>query len=152
MNSAEVPDAGKLPSEHRNVENVQAFLRLLEEKDIDRWAELWDANAEQFYPYGTEMFPEHLVGKTAIYDRWKALPDMFESLRFPVQEVWSDGDTVIAKFEGELIRHDGVRYENNYICVFKFTDEGKLSAYWEYFDPIPAGIAFDLLEVTYRRP
>jgi ketosteroid isomerase-like protein len=133
----------------RNIETVRVFLRLLEEKDIDSWMELWDEDADHIYPYGTHMFPPHLTGKQAIHDRWKQLPDSFASLSFPIQEIWSDGDTVIVRFDGELVREGGEVYRNGYLCIFKFTDVGKLREYWEYFDPILAGVAFGLAKITY---
>jgi ketosteroid isomerase-like protein len=132
-----------------NVDTVYTFLRLLEEKDIDAWIELWADHADHYYPFGIHMFPHHLAGKAAIYDRWKNTPGMFETLAFPVQETWVDGDTVIARFESDSILKGGRRYLNNYISIFKFDDAGKIREYWEYFDPIIAGEDFKLSETRY---
>lgn len=146
-------DTSEQRPEGRNGDTVRDFLKFLEEKDIDSWIGLWDdERAEQFYPYGTEMFPPHVVGKQVIHDRWKTMPDMFAELSFPIRELWSDGDTVIARFDGDMVRNDGGRYRNSYLGIFKFSAEGKLREYWEYFDPILAGISFGLAEVTYPRP
>jgi ketosteroid isomerase-like protein len=133
----------------RNVTAVRLFLRLLEEKDIDSWIGLWDEDAEQVYPFGTEMFPPRLVGREAVYERWKNLPAMFESLSFPVREVWTDGDTVIARFDGDCVMRDSTVYRNSYLSIFTFTPEGRIRRYWEYFDPIVAGTSFGLAEVSY---
>lgn len=137
----------------RNVETVHTFLRLLEEKDIDRWIELWAEGADHYYPFGTRMFPAHIVGKTAVYSRWSNTPDMFESWSFPITETWADGDTVIARFEGDCVLKDsGRRYRNSYLSIFKFTDDGRIHAYWEYFDPIVAAEYFGLAEIRYNTP
>ena len=135
----------------RNTAAVTEFLRLLEEGDIPAWMELWAEDADHYYPYGTEMFPAHIVGKAAIHERWKGMPGNFSELSFPIRETWADGDTVLARFDSDLVLKDsGDEYHNSYLGVFKFDDEGKLYEYREYFDPILAGQAFGLLDVTYR--
>lgn len=135
----------------RNVATVRSFLRLLEEKDIDGWIELWSGDADHYYPYGGAMFPRHLVGKAAIYERWKDMPQMFDSLSFPIRETWADGDTVIARFDSDNVMSGagGRRYRNTYVCIFKFDRAGKLREYHEYFDPIIAGVDYGLAQVTY---
>jgi len=133
----------------RNISAVRAFLRLLEVKNIGAWIELWADDAEQYYPFGTAMFPSHMVGKSVIYDRWKNLPGMFDSLRFPIRETWIDGDTVIARFDGICQMKNGQAYRNAYVSIFKFDEAGKIREYWEYFDPILAGIDFGFAEVEY---
>jgi ketosteroid isomerase-like protein len=95
------------------------------------------------------MFPRQLVGKAAIYERWKATPDRFDNLAFPIRETWTDRDTVIARVDSESILTGGKSYLNNYVCIFKFNSAGKIKEYWEYFDPIVAGVDFGLAEVTY---
>lgn len=129
---------------------VRAFLRLLETKNIDAWIGLWAADGEQRYPYGTEMFPPHLAGRAAIHDRWRNLPDQFDSLRFPIREVWSDGDTVLVRFDGACVpKGGGPTYRNSYLSIFKFDAADKVVEYAEYFDPIPAGVGFGLMRVEY---
>jgi ketosteroid isomerase-like protein len=134
----------------RNVATVHRFLRLLEEKDIAGWIDLWAEGADHYYPYGTEMFPAHLVGKAAIHDHWKDLPAQFTSLSFPVHETWVDGDTVIARFDSHNEMAAGGTYANTYVCIYKFDAAGKIREYWEYFDPIIAGVDYGLAEIAYR--
>jgi ketosteroid isomerase-like protein len=131
------------------VATVHTFLRLLEEKNIEAWIELWADDADQYYPYGQRMFPPHLSGKDTIYQRWRTLPDAFESLSFPVRDTWVDGNTVVARFDGRCVTAAGREYTNTYVSVFTFDAAGKIREYSEYFDPILAGTHFGLLEVTY---
>jgi ketosteroid isomerase-like protein len=138
----------------RNIATVSTYLRLLEEKDIDTWIELWADDAHHYYPFGTEMFPRHLVGKAAIYDNWKGVPELFDSLSFTIHEIWADrfSDTVIARFDSDnVMRGGGRRYQNTYVCVFKFDGEGRIREYREYFDPIVTGTTYGLAEVRYLR-
>jgi ketosteroid isomerase-like protein len=133
-----------------NVGAVRTFLDLLERGDIDTWLDLWAEDAEQYYPFGTEMFPHHIVGRAAIHERWRDMPAMFTSLRFPVRETWVDGDTVVTRFDGECVLRDGTTYANHYLGIFKFDAAGRIREYWEYFDPIVAGVGFGLATVDYR--
>jgi ketosteroid isomerase-like protein len=131
---------------------VRDFFRCLEEKDMDSWIDLFADDADHYYPFGTEMFPPHLKGKKAIAAQWKGVPDMFDSLRFPIHEVWTDrdSDTVIVRLDGDNVMTGGEgTYRNNYVCVFKFDEEGKIREYREYFDPIIAAATFGLAEVRY---
>lgn len=133
----------------RNAETVTTFLRLLEERNIDDWMELWADDGAQYYPFGTQMFPRHLVGKAAIYDRWKGMPSMFDSLSFPIRETWEVDDTVLARFDSECVLTGGRQYLNTYLGIFKFDAEGRVREYWEYFDPIVAGVEFGIAAVAY---
>ena len=45
-----------------------------------------------------------------------------------------DNDTLIARYEGDCIGHDGVEYRNNYVGIFGFRD-GLISSWREYDDP-----------------
>ena len=133
----------------RNVGTVRTFLALLEAGDIDGWIELWADDADHYYPFGTEMFPAHLAGKAAIFDRWRTLPAMFERLAFPLSRTWSDQDTVVATFDADCVLADGRPYRNTYICVFTFDPAGRIREYREYFDPIIAGTGFGLAGIVY---
>jgi ketosteroid isomerase-like protein len=140
--------AGKLIEANKT--SARAFLRLLEEKRVDAWIELWAEDADHFYPFGTRMFPEYLTGRSAVYERWKDMPGMFRRLRFPVRGVWADGDTVVLRFDGECLMHDGTTYRNTYVSLLTFDEAGKIRFYEEYFDPIEAGLSFGMLDVAYR--
>jgi ketosteroid isomerase-like protein len=135
-----------------NAETVRTFLRLLEDGDIGKWIELWAPDADHFYPYGTEMFPPHIAGRQAIYDRWKDTPGMFDAMLFPLRDIWADGNTVIARFDGDcVLKGTGEHYRNSYISIFTFDSAGLITQYWEYFDPITAGVGFGLATVTYQK-
>lgn len=133
-------------------ERVRTFLRLLEQGDIDSWIELWAEDADHHYPYGTEMLPAHLTGKPAIHELWTNAIGMFDVLSFPIREIFTDGATAIARFDSDSVLKSGKPYLNTYVCVFTFDEQGRLREYWEYFDPIAAGLAFGLLEVRYLEP
>jgi hypothetical protein len=39
------------------------------------------------------------------------------------------------------------RYDNSYILVFKFDNQGKIKEYLEYFNPITTGVSYGLIKV-----
>lgn len=137
-------------SAERNVVTVATFLRLLERGDIEAWIGLWALHAEQHYPFGTTMFPPHIVGRDAIYRHWRDLPAQFTTMSFPLRDTWVDGDTVLARFDGECVRDGAPPYRNHYLGVFRFDRDGLIRSYSEYFDPILAAEAFGLAEVRYH--
>jgi ketosteroid isomerase-like protein len=133
----------------RNVGTVHEFMRLLEAKDMAGWKDLWAEDADHYYPFGVEMFPPHMSGRETIAEHWAGLPQLFLSMSFPIEEVWSDADTVVARFNGVCVLADGRDYRNAYLSIWRFATDGKIQSYAEYFDPIVAGEAFGMLSVTY---
>lgn len=133
-----------------NAATVREFLRLLETGNIDEWITLWAEGADHYYPYGTEMFPAHITGRQAIYERWRNTPGLFDAMLFPVRDLWVDGNTVIARFDGDcVLKSTGKHYRNSYVSIFTFDATGLITEYWEYFDPITAGVEFGLATVSY---
>lgn len=134
----------------RNIQNVKNFLRLLEEKDINKWMELWAEVGINYYPYHSGMFPEKMIGKQEIYNNWKGVPEMFDSLRFPIHEIYADqtGNIITIRFDSHNIMKDQKgRYDNTYVCIFEFNEQGKIKEYYEYFNPIITGVTYGMLKV-----
>ncbi len=91
-----------------------------------------------------------MMGKQEIYNCWKDVPGVFDSLRFPILEMYADetGNIVTIRFDSHNIVKDRKdRYDNTYVCIFKFNDQGKIKEYFEYFNPITAGITWGMLKV-----
>lgn len=131
---------------------VKDFLRLLEAKDIPALMDLWADDGINYYPYSSGMFPEKMVGKQAIYETWKEVSEHFENLSFPVQDFYTDvaKQAAIVRFEVHNIKKGGTgRYDNIYVCIFVFNDEGKIKEYYEYFNPLLTGVTNDLLRVEF---
>jgi len=132
------------------IQVVKDFLRLLEEKNISAWMNLWADDGINYYPYGSGMFPEKMVGKQEVYENWKGVPQLYESLSFTLHDIYVDvtKQTAIVRFDCHNIMKGGkIRYDNTLVCIFIFNQEGKIKEYYEYFNPINTGIAFGLLRV-----
>jgi len=65
-----------------------------------------------------------------------------ETVRF-ANPVWRITDDGLAMFQadGEVLLRDGRPYLNHYLFLFEARD-GKISQWWEYYNPVIAAIAF----------
>src|SRR5712692_6962212 len=131
---------------------VKDFLRFLEEKNIPALIDLWADDGINYYPYSSGMSPEKVIGKQAISETWKGVPEGFEQLSFPIQDLYTDvtKQTAIVRFDAHNIMKGGIgRYDNTYVCIFVFNDEGKIKEYYEYFNPILTGVTYGLLRIEF---
>ena len=124
------------------------FFHLLEEVDIEKWIDLWAEDGIDKKPYATGMFPEVIVGKNNIYDVWKGITKVFDSIRFPIHEFIVDVEkrTVVVRSDGKGLMKNGNLYQNTYIFLFHFDQNNKINECYEYFNPFVAGKNFGVLD------
>jgi ketosteroid isomerase-like protein len=142
----------QLSQEEHYTQVVKDFLCLLEEKNIPALIDLWADDGINYYPYSSGMSPEKVVGKQAIYETWKGIPELFESLSFSLQDIYTDvtKQTAIVRCDAHnIMKGDTERYDNTYVCIFVFNDKGKIKEYYEYFNPITTGVTYGLLRVEF---
>jgi hypothetical protein len=124
------------------------FFLLLEEGDISKWIALWAEDGLDKKPYATGMFPEETIGKTSIYDVWKGIFQVFDSVSFPIHELIVDEEkrTVVVRLDGKGLMKNGNLYQNTYIFLFHYDQNNKIKECYEYFNPFIAGKNFGLLD------
>ena len=124
------------------------FFRLLEERDMDKWIDLWAEDGIDRKPYATGMFPEEIVGKKAVYDSWKGITEVFESVSFPIHEFIVDEEsrTVVVRLDGKGLMKNSNLYQNTYIFLLHYDKDLKIKECYEYFNPYVAGKAFGKLD------
>ena len=124
------------------------FFRLLEERDMDKWIDLWAEHGIDRKPYATGMFPEEVVGKKVIYGVWKGITEVFDSVSFPIHEFIVDEEnrTVVVRLDGKGLMKNGNLYQNTYIFLFHYDQNITIKECFEYFNPYIAGKAFGLLD------
>ncbi|RDG38183.1 nuclear transport factor 2 family protein [Streptomyces corynorhini] len=66
-------------------------------------------------------------------------------LHMTPQELWADGDTVIARFEGDATALDGLPYHNEYCWVLTFRRDAVVRAY-AYLDMVAVNELIDRVE------
>jgi len=124
------------------------FFRLLEERDMSNWIDLWAEDGIIRLPYATGMFPEEIVGKKAIYDDWKGITDVFDSVSFPIHEIIVDEEnrTVVVRVDGNGLMKNGNMYQNNYLFLVHYDLNIKIKECYDYFNPYISGKAFGKLD------
>ncbi|UCF12580.1 MAG: nuclear transport factor 2 family protein [Thermoplasmatales archaeon] len=130
------------------ISKTKEFFHFLEAKDIDQWIELWSEDCINRQPFGMGMFPEEIIGKKALYENFKPIPNNFETISFPIQEIIVDtkNRTVVARVNGDLAIKNGGYYRNTYIFLFHYDNANMIKECYEYYNPYLAGKAFGLLD------
>jgi len=121
-----------------NVQRVHAFLDRLEGNDIDAFMTLWADDGEQVMPYAPENYTRQLVGLDQIREQYEQLPELYDRQRYVDRRIRAtrNPNVVHARFRGEIKLVDsGKNYNNEYVGIFEFNNDGKLVRYTEYFNP-----------------
>lgn len=120
-----------------NIQLIYAFLDFLEQKDLNKWIDLWAEDGQQINPFAPKGFPRTISGKNALFHHWKGIPKSYGRMVFKHREVYStlNPDVIFVEFQGEIeVLATGKNYNNKYCCRFTFLN-GKVISYVEYFDP-----------------
>lgn len=138
----------KIDKATQNKATAKAFLKALEDKNIDNVVALFAENAVHSNPYHSGLVPEEIKGKDAIRAYWQPPFENFGEMRFPIDEIYAmENNGVFVKFNGIIQFKDGSgTYENNYYSTFKFDENGKITEYVEIFNPITVARGFGLLD------
>ena len=128
-------------------QTVIDFLTALEDKDMDKFAELWAEDAVQDMPFSPEGFPKRVEGKNALIQHYAAWPEISGLANFTDNLVFypmQDATMVFAEWRGDVeIIPTGKQYKQQYGGLFHVVD-GKIELFREYYDPIVFKDAFGL--------
>lgn len=133
----------------KNIENTKAFFRALETNDLNALVNLFADQAEHINPYASGLFPNGAKGKAEIRAYWEPVFPNFESMKFPIDEIYSmdNGNMVFVKYKGKIeLKNSAGWYENDYYSTFKFNNAGEIIEYVEIFNPIVAARGFGLID------
>jgi ketosteroid isomerase-like protein len=95
------------------------------------------------------MFPPETVGQKEIYKGITEAAANFDDIQFPIDEImpFLDPNKVAVKFNGKLHFNNGRRsYENDYLAIFSFDEQGKIEEWIEYYNPVTTAKAFGLMD------
>ncbi|WP_461588648.1 nuclear transport factor 2 family protein [Winogradskyella sp.] len=129
--------------------SVKAFFKALEDENADAIANLFAEDAQHINPYHSGLFPEGANGKEAIKSYWAPVFPNFDSMTFPIEELYAmeDPNMVFVKYSGHIkLKNNAGVYSNDYYSTFKFNSEGKITEYVEIFNPIIAARGFGLID------
>jgi ketosteroid isomerase-like protein len=132
-------------------ENIQTslnLLRFLEKRKLKEFSELFSENGKWIHPYHSGLFPAETKGRKEIYKGIQTGASNFTEIKFPVEKVlpFLDPNKVAVKHTGRLVMKNGGIYENDYLAILSFDEQGKILEWAEYYNPIKAAKAFGLMD------
>ncbi|PSL21708.1 nuclear transport factor 2 family protein [Shimia abyssi] len=130
-----------------NIQTIKDFYQFLENKDVPSFAELLADEAVQDMPYAPSNFMNRVETREGIHELFAGFPDATNHVRFDILAIYptNDANVVLAEIDG-MIDFKGAEkpYLQQYMTVFNFDDEGKITLFREYFNPIPFAEAVGL--------
>jgi ketosteroid isomerase-like protein len=136
-------------SRERNIKNARNVLKFLEQRKFNEYSELFAENGKWIHPYHSGLFPAEIVGQKDITNWIKNTAANFDNIQFPIDEVmpFLDPNKVAVKNKGKLkLRNSDNYYENDYLAIFSFDEQGKIVEWIEYYNPVIAAKAFGLMD------
>lgn len=121
-------------------------LRLLLDKDIAAWLDLWAVDGVMEFPFAPDGRPRRLEGKEAVAAYMRPYPDHIDLHGFPALQIHETTDPQIIVVEmrgvGRLVK-TGEPFEMTYIAVVTVRD-GHFTSYRDYWNPlaVPSGADF----------
>ncbi|MFD9636597.1 nuclear transport factor 2 family protein [Streptomyces violascens] len=113
-------------------------LRLLLDKDIAAWVDLWDDEGVFEFPFAPDGWPRRLEGKAAVRDYMRDYPDHIDLHDFPdVQIHQTDApETIVVEMRGVgLLVRSNAPFYMSYIAVVSVTN-GRITHYRDYWNPL----------------
>ena len=132
----------------RNIETAQQMFRFLEQRQFKEFSELFAENGKVIHPYHSGLFPAETIGQKEIYKGIQIAATNFNEIHFPIDEIlpFEDPKKVAVKLKGKLLLKNGAgTYENDYLAIFSFDEQGKIAEWIEYYNPNTAAKAFGLM-------
>ncbi|MFI9610566.1 nuclear transport factor 2 family protein [Streptomyces sp. NPDC052023] len=129
-------------------------LRLLLDKDIPAWVDLWAEDGVFEFPFAPQGWPRRLEGKAAVAAYMRDYPDHIDLQDFADVKIHRTDDvrTVVVEMRGvgRLVK-SGAPFDMTYIAVVTVAD-GRITHYRDYWNPLalPQGGAADFARADGR--
>ena len=120
-----------------NEERVREIFVLIDAMDIDALIEYFAEDAVMELPFAPGQMPKEYVGKAAAYEFQSSVRHAFSNFSMTLDAVHetTDPNVVIAEHHADgVVIANGRRYDNRYITIFTFNDDGKIAKWREYYD------------------
>jgi ketosteroid isomerase-like protein len=118
---------------------IRTLFGRLSDRDFEAMGELMTDDVEFDLAYAPEMLPMPTVGRAAVLELvGNVIGGMFEPFVITVTTVYPGADPAraFAEYSSDgTVKHNGNRYLNRYVGIFRFADDGRIAAWREYHDP-----------------
>ncbi|MEV5378882.1 nuclear transport factor 2 family protein [Streptomyces nondiastaticus] len=113
-------------------------LRLLLDKDIPAWLDLWAEDGVMEFPFAAPGRPRRLEGRAAVAAYMRDYPDHIDLHDFPEVRIHetTDPGTIVVEMRGvgRWVKSGGP-FDMTYIAVVSVRD-GRFSSYRDYWNPL----------------
>ncbi|MCF3102202.1 nuclear transport factor 2 family protein [Streptomyces roseoverticillatus] len=113
-------------------------LRLLLDKDISAWLDLWAEDGVMEFPFAPPGWPERLEGRAAVAAYMRGYPDHIDLHDFPDVRIHetTDPGTIVVEMRGvgRMVKNGGA-FDMTYIAVVSVQD-GRFTSYRDYWNPL----------------
>jgi ketosteroid isomerase-like protein len=113
-------------------------LRLLLDKNIPAWVDLWAEDGLMEFPFAPADRPQRLEGKQAVAAYMRHYPDHIDLHDFPDLRIHrtTDPQTIVVEMRGvgRLVK-TGAPFDMTYIAVVTVRD-GRITSYRDYWNPL----------------
>jgi ketosteroid isomerase-like protein len=124
---------------------LETGLNCLLAKNVAGWVDHWADEGRIEFPFAPAGYVEKVEGKTAIAEYMSSLPAKFDFRRFDIVAAYSDASRqqAVVEFtcEGTAIE-TGRPYNQHYVALLTFDEEGKILVYRDFWNPLVAIQAF----------
>ncbi|MCY0939970.1 nuclear transport factor 2 family protein [Streptomyces antarcticus] len=113
-------------------------LRLLLDKNVPGWIDLWDENGILEFPFAPDGWPQRLEGRAAVAAYMRGYPEHIDLHDFPHVEIHQTlaPQTIVVEMRGvgRLVETGGP-FDVSYIAVVTVKD-GLITHYRDYWNPL----------------
>jgi len=124
---------------------VRSLFERLSAREFDEMAALLADDVEFDLAYAPEFLPMPTQGRTAVRELvGNVIGGMFEPFSIAVTTVYPGADpgVVVAEYASDaVVKHNGNRYLNRYVGIFRVDDAGHVTFWREYHNPEAATAA-----------
>jgi ketosteroid isomerase-like protein len=119
---------------------LSEHLRLTAAGETEKWADLFAADGVLEFPYAPQGVPKRLQGRDALIAHMRAFPDTFDVTFVDlVFHDTIDPTLAIAEFRSEGVAlPTGKPYDQTCISVLRVDDDGRITSYLDYWNPLVA--------------
>ncbi len=121
----------------------------MEQRRLEEFSELFAEDGKWIHPYHSGLFPAETVGRREICEALKTAASNFDEIEFPIDEIlpFEDPSRIAMKHTGKLkLKNGSGTYENDYLTILSFDEQGQILEWKEYYNPIIAAKAFGLMD------
>lgn len=126
------------PTSAAAVDLYRHSLRLLLDKDIPGWVDLWAEDGVMEFPFAPDGWPARLEGKQAIAAYMRHYPDHIDLHDFPALRIHrtTESETIVVEMRGvgRMVKSGGP-FDMTYIAVVSVQD-GRFTSYRDYWNPL----------------